>query len=120
MGADMKKPYLLFAAAFFAATLTLAGPKPQPGTILSQTSVACGTKKENKKTDIDLLCQQYVIRAATTDYTVRQQKPSNQSLIPLNTSVMFTVDKNKMKFKADGKSYEYLILGQAAAGTAQP
>lgn len=112
------KKLLLLPAALMLANLAVAGPKPQPGTIVSQTSVTCGTKK-SKKSDIDLMCQQYVVRTATVDYTIRQQKPSDQTLIPPNTPIMYTLDKNKMKFKAADKSYEYLVISQAAAGTTQ-
>jgi hypothetical protein len=70
--------------------------------------------------DIDLLCQQYVVRSATTDYTIRQPKPSDQTLIPLNTAVQFTLDKNKIKFKVDGKSHEFLVVSQAASSSADP
>ena len=110
----MKKSLLLFVILSLAANFTFAGPKPQSGTILSHTSVACGSKKSKKK-DIDLLCQQYVVRSGATDYTIRQQKPADEELIPLNTTVEFKLDKSKMKFKANGKSYEYLVVGQAAA-----
>ena len=115
----MKKLLLLLVVVLVTADIASAGPKPQPGTIVSQTSVACG-KKKSKKSDIDLMCQQYVVRTATIDYTVRQQKPSDQVLIAPNTPVTFTIDKNKMKFKANGKSYEYLVLSQTAAAAAQP
>jgi hypothetical protein len=115
----MKKTLLLSAVVFFAASIAVAGPKPQSGTIISQTSVACGSKK-SKKTDIDLMCQQYVVRAATIEYTIRQQKPSDQALIPPNTPVTFTIDKNKMKFKVNDKSFEYLVTGQAALSSAAP
>jgi hypothetical protein len=113
----MKKSLTLFGAFLLIATVASAGPKPQPGTILSQTSVACGAKK-SKKQDIDLMCQQYVVRSGTTDYTIRQPKPSDQALIPLNTAVQFTLDKSKMKFKANGKSLEFMVVGQAAASSA--
>jgi len=115
----MKKSLVLFAAVLFSATVASPGPKPQPGTILSHTSVACGAKK-SKKQDIDLLCQQYVLRSGTTDYTIRQPKPADQALIPLNTAVQFTLDKSKMKFKVNGKSLEFLVVGQAAASSAPP
>jgi len=104
----------LFAALLLSASLGSAGPKPQPGTILSQNSVPCGAKK-SKKQDIDLLCQQYVIRSGSTDYTIRQPKPADETLIPLNTAIQFTLDKNKMKFKVNGKSFEFLVVSQAAA-----
>ena len=115
----MKKSLALFAAVLLSATVASSGPKPQPGTILSDTSVACGAKK-SKKQDIDLLCQQYVLRAGAIDYTIRQPKPSDQALIPLNTAVQFTLDKSKMKFKVNGKSLEFLVVGQAAASSAPP
>ena len=110
----MKKSLLLFAALLLSVSVASAGPKPQAGTIISQNSVACGAKK-SKKQDIDILCQQYVVRSGSTDYTVRQPKPSNETLIPINTPVEFTLDKNKMKFKANGKSFEFLVVAQAAA-----
>jgi hypothetical protein len=115
----MKKLVTFFAALLLSTAVVSAGPKPQPGTILSQTSVPCGTKK-SKKQDIDLLCQQYVVRSATTDFTIRQPKPSDQTLIPLNTAVQFTLDKNKIKFKVDGKSHEFLVVSQAASSSADP
>jgi hypothetical protein len=115
----MKKLLIFFGALLLNTAVVSAGPKPQPGTILSQTSVPCGTKK-SKKQDIDLLCQEYVVRSATTDYTVRQAKPSDQTLIPLNTAIQFTLDKNKIKFKVDGKSHEFLVVSQAASSSADP
>ena len=110
----MKNSLLLFAALLLSASVASAGPQPQAGTIISQNSVACGAKKSKKK-DIDILCQQYVVRSGATDFTIRQPKPSNETLIPINTPVEFTLDKNKMKFKANGKSFEFLVVAQAAA-----
>jgi hypothetical protein len=115
----MKKSLLLFAALLLSVSVASAGPQPQAGTIISQNSVACGAKK-SKKEDIDILCQQYVVRSGSIDYTVRQPKPSNQTLIPINTPVEFSLDKNKMKFKANGKSFEFLVVAQAAATPAAP
>jgi len=116
----MKRTFLLSAAALLAASFVLAGERPQTGTIISESSVDCGSKTDKHKKSTELLCQEYVVRTATTDYHVRQQKPSNQALIPVNTSVEFTLDKDKMKFKANGKSYQYLVVSEAAVGTAKP
>jgi hypothetical protein len=113
----MKESPILLAALFLSATLASAGPKPQSGNIVSHTSVACGSKK-SKKQDIDLLCQQYVVRSGTTDYTIRQPKPSDQTILPLNTAIQFTLDKNKVKFKVNGKSFEFVVVGQGAASSA--
>jgi hypothetical protein len=115
----MRKPLTFFAVLLLSMAVAAGGPKPQPGTIVSQTSVACGAKK-SKKQDIDLLCQQYVVRSGTTEYTIRQPKPSDQTLIPLNTAIQFTLDKNKMKFKVDGKSFEFITISQAAASATAP
>ena len=113
----MKLFLAVFAALILAAVVTSAGPKPQSGTILSQTSVACGSKK-SKKQDIDLLCHQYVVRSGTTDYTIRQPKPDEQHLIPLNTPIQFTLDKNMMNFKANGTSFKFMVISQAAVSSA--
>lgn len=116
----MKRTLLLSTAALFAASFVQAGEKPQTGTIISESSVDCGSKTDKHKKSTELLCQEYVVRTATTDYHVRQQKPSNHSLIPVNTSVEFTLAKDKMKFKANGKSYDYLVVSESAAGSAKP
>jgi hypothetical protein len=115
----MKQFLLVLIALTLTAVLASAGPKPQSGTILSQTSVACGTKK-SKKQDIELLCHQYVVRSGGTDYTIRQPKPDEQHIIPLNTPIEFTLDKNMMKFKANGTSFKFMVVSQAAASSALP
>ena len=113
----MKEFLTVFAALILSAVVASAGPKPQSGTILSQTSVACGSKK-SKKQDIDLLCHQYVVRSGTTDYTIRQPKPDEQHIIPLNTPIQFTLDKNIMKFKANGTAFKFMVISQAAVSSA--
>ena len=117
LGAHMKSFLAVFAALTLVIVVASAGPKPQSGTVLSQTSVSCGTKK-SKKQDVDLLCHQYVVRSGTTDYTIRQPKPDEQHIIPLNTPIQFTLDKNMMKFKANGTSFKFLVVSQAAASYA--
>jgi hypothetical protein len=113
----MKKPFLLAAALLAGEIVVLAGT-PQAGTIISETSVPCGSRvekgKKNKQITTDVLCQEYVVRTAAVDYHIRQLKPADKALIPVNTGIEFTLDKDKMKFKANGKSYEYLIVSEAA------
>jgi hypothetical protein len=117
----MKKPILLGAVVFCGAIVLQAGNKPQTGTILSENSVACGSTvekgKKNKQTSIEVLCQEYVVRTGGTDYRIRQEKPSGKALIPVNTPIEFTLEKDKIRFKANGKSYEYLVVSEAAAAT---
>ncbi len=115
----MKKPFLLAEALILAAIFAQAGDKPQMGTIISENSVTCGNKVEKNK-QTELLCREYVVRTTTTDYHVRQLKSGEKELIPINTPVEFTLDKDKMKFKANGKSYEYLVVSEIAAEAAKP
>jgi len=61
-----------------------------------------------------LVCQQYLVRTATNEYQIRQPKPSEQAILPANTPIEFTLDKDKMKFKLNGKKYEFLIVGTSA------
>ena len=114
----MKKQLILAAVLVLGETLVQAGNKPQYGTIISENSVACGSTvekgKKNKQTTVALLCQEYVVRTEGTDYHIRQMKPSEKALIPVNTPIEFTLDKDKMKFRANGKSYEYLVVSEAA------
>ena len=110
----MRKLLSVLTVLSLSAVVASAGPKPQSGTVLSQSSVACGEKK-SKKQSLHILCQEYLVRSGATDYTIRQPKPSEQELIPLNTAIQFTLDKNKMKFKANGKSFEFTVISQAAA-----
>ena len=111
---DIKKCFFPVAVILAAVTLAQAANSPQSGTIVSEQSVSCGSKGSRGKKSLDLLCQEYVVHAASTDYHVRQQKPGNQALIPVNSKVQFSLDKDKMKFKVDGKSYEYVVVSETA------
>jgi hypothetical protein len=113
----MKRSLGIFLVMVLVTEVVVAGPKPKLGTILSHTSVACGTKK-SKKQDVDLLCQQYVVRSGATDYTIRQPKPDEQEIIPLNSAIQFTLDKNAMKFKLNGTSFKFMVVSQAASSAA--
>jgi hypothetical protein len=110
----MRKAYIL-AAALGLAAISAAARGPQPGTIVSESSVVCGSQLKDKKETAQVLCQQYVVRTETTEYHVRQEKRADQELIPVNTGIEFTLDKDKMKFRANGKKYEYLVVSEAAA-----
>ncbi len=112
-----KKGLLLLAAAAFSAILAQAATAPQTATVISENSVNCG--KQGGKKSIDLLCQDYIIRTASVEYHIRQNKPSNKALVPVNTKIDFTTDKDKIKFKVDGKSYEYVIVSEAAIAATQ-
>jgi hypothetical protein len=91
-----------------------AGQKLTSGTIVSMQSVECGSKKEGKNKSMHLVCQQYIVHTSTTEYQIRQPKPSEQEIFPANTMIQFVLDKNKMKFKLNGKKYEFLVVGTSA------
>jgi len=91
-----------------------AAKDPMTGTIVSESSVACGSEAKGKKS-VEMMCQEYVIRTGATEYHVRQEKEAHKELIPVNAAVELTISKDKMKFKVNGKSYEMLIVSESAA-----
>ncbi len=115
----MRRAYLLVAALVIMGIPAMA-KEPEAGTIVSESSVACGSKVKNKKETADVLCQEYVVRTQTTEYHIRQEKHAGQELIPVNTSIEFTLNKDKMKFTANGKKYEYLVVSETAIATQKP
>ncbi len=112
----MKNMFLAVAVLAMGASWSSAAQPPMAGTIISETSVDCGTKKQGKKESTNLLCQQYTVRTATAEYQIRQPKSADKAILPANTPIEFTLDKDKMKFKVNGKKYEYLIVGTSAVG----
>jgi hypothetical protein len=115
----MRKLLALLSVSLFAGSISWADNQVRNAKIISQTSVSCGEKK-SKKSSTDVLCQQYTVDTDTVEYQIRQQKPGDMNIIPPNTPIQYTLDKNKMKFKANGKKYEFLIVGTSAlpaAGT---
>jgi len=115
----MKIKLLAMAALALSASAVSTAQQPVAATIISEKSVECGSKDQGKKKSVDVLCQQYTVRTATTEYQIRQEKPAGKEILPANTPIEFTLDKDKMKFRANGKKYEFLIVGTSAVG-AQP
>jgi hypothetical protein len=113
----MKKTILAIAILAVGASLSPASQRPMSGTIISEKSVDCGMKKQGKKESTDLLCQQYTVRTATTEYQIRQAKPENKAILPANTPIEFTIDKDKMNFKVNGKKYQFIVVGTSSIGT---
>ncbi len=109
----MRTAFLLLAVLFLSMT-ALAKDKPMQGTIISESSVQCGSQAKGKTTS-ELMCQEYVIRTDTTEYHVRQQKSGHAEMLPVNAPVELTIDKDKMKFKVNGKGYEMLVVSESAA-----
>jgi hypothetical protein len=112
----MTKKLLALAVLALAAYVVSAAQQPVAATIVSEKSVGCGSKDQGKKKSVDVLCQQYTVRTATTEYEIRQEKPAEKEILPANTPIAFTLNKDKMKFTANGKKYEFLVVGTSAVG----
>jgi hypothetical protein len=113
MEVSMRK-LLITICTSLVAVAALAGNAPVKGSIVSESSVDCGEKGHGHKEQTDLVCQEYIVRTTTTEYHIRQPKQKDQALLPLNSSIEFTMDKDKMKFKLNGKKYEFLVVSEAA------
>jgi len=74
----MKRAYLLVVVVALMG-IPAAAKEPQAGTIVSESSVACGSQQvKNKIETTDVLCQEYVVRAGATEYHIRQEKHAGQ------------------------------------------
>jgi len=110
----MRKMVLMMTLIGVCIGAARAKDKPETqGTLVSENLVACGTQTKGKKTT-DIMCQEYVIRTDTTEYHVRQEKEGHKEILPVNAPVELTISKDKMKFKLNGKSYEMLVVSEAA------
>ena len=116
----MRRRFSMLAVFVFCASLSLADQPPTQGVIVSETSVSCGNKNKGKKQSTDIVCQQYTVRTNTTEYQIRQEKPAQVEILAPNTPIEFTVDKDKMRFKVNGKKYEFLVVGASAISTKNP
>jgi len=117
---SIRKTLTFLLLAVLAAAVPAVAKEEMQGTIVSENSVACGSQAKGKKQTIELMCQEYVIRGGATEYHVRQEKEAHKEMIPVNAPVEFTLSKDKMKFKVNGKSYEMLVVSEAAAPAAPP
>jgi hypothetical protein len=121
MEVHMKTTTILLLAVLLGLSLTAAAKdNVVQGTLISENSVDCGTKAKGKKQTAELMCQEYVIRTETTEYHVRQEKEAHKEMLPVNAPVELTINKDKMKFKVNGKSYEMLVVSESAAPAAAP
>lgn len=109
----MKKMLLLLAAVALAAAVAPAKDKTITGTIVSESSVPCGSQAKRHK-QMNLLCQEYVVRTDTTEYHVRQAQPYHAALVPVNTQIEFKLDKDKMKFRVDSKEHDLIVVSETA------
>ncbi len=110
---------MLLTALALVAVCASAKEKIGTGIVISETSVPCGSQKAKHHSTQDLLCQEYVIRTDSIEYHVRQPQQYHAELVPVNTQIEFKLDKDKMKFKVDGKQHELIVVSEAAVSSPQ-
>jgi hypothetical protein len=86
----------------------------QTGTIVAMNSVNCGTKAGGKKTT-ELLCQEYVLRAGSTEYHIQQKQAKSSDILALQQQATFTLHKNQMRLHATNtsgkaKDYDFVVV----------
>ena len=111
----MRKMCLILTVVALGTIVAAAKDSVMQGTIVSESSVACGSEAKGHKKTVEMMCQEYVIHTDTTEYHVRQEKEAHKELLPVNASVELTISKDKVKFKLNGKGYEMLIVSESAA-----
>ena len=114
----MRKMFLLLLTLAVLAAPAAAADTVMQGTIVSESSVSCGSEAKGKKQTVEMMCQEYVIRTDTTEYHVRQEKEAHKALLPVNSPVELTLKKDKVKFRVNGKEYEMLVVSESAAPAA--
>ena len=116
----MSKICFVLAVVALGTIVAAAKDSVMQGTIVSESSVACGSEAKGHKKTVEMMCQEYVIHTDTTEYHVRQEKEAHKAMLPVNAPVELTLSKDKMKFKVDGKGYEMLVVSESAAGAQRP
>jgi hypothetical protein len=114
----MRKTFLLLVMV--ALSVAAAAKDKEMGTLMSENSVPCGSEAKSKKQTVSVMCQEYVIRTDTVEYHVRQEKEAHKAMLPVNAPVELQLNKDRMKFKVEGKSYEMLVVSKSAVKPAAP
>jgi hypothetical protein len=131
---NFHRTYWISTAILVAALALPVAAKKKPynsGTIKDMTSSDCGYNAAGGNAVLnavlgtggqpgkakELLCKNYTLDGGDTIYTIRPEK-DNAQLLPVNASVLFRVDKDKIKLHlADKKGGDltFLVLGEKAA-----
>lgn len=85
-------------------------------TVVAMNAVPCGTQQKRHKKTRDMLCQEYVLQADSTEYHVRQKEEKHRELLPIGAPGEFRIEKDKMKLRVpaeSGKEREYVIVSVA-------
>jgi hypothetical protein len=123
--------------ALLAGTLALmvlsAAAKDKPyvsGTITKMSSSDCGYDAKGGNAVVGaligadsqphkaqvMLCQDYTLKTDTIIYKIRPKKEHTE-LLPVNSTVQFRIDRDKMKLHLDGDKHEieFIVVSQESA-----
>jgi hypothetical protein len=111
--------------ATLLSALARAKDVSETATVVSMTSVPCGTKGEHRKKAREPLCHEYVLRSGSTDYHVQQKEEKGAHLLAIGRQATFTIHKDRMRLQATttkGKveDFEFVLVLMTAATEANP
>ena len=82
-------------------------------TVTTMNAVPCGSQQKRHKKTREMLCQEYVLQTATTEYHVRQKEEKHTEPLPIGSAGEFRLEKDTMKLRVpadSGKEREYVIV----------
>lgn len=120
---------IAFVLSVVVAATLLSAPAQakdvsQTATIVTMSSVPCGTKGGTKQTH-ELLCHEYVLRSDSTEYHVQQKEAKSTDLLAIGQQATFTIHKDRMRLHATNtsgkpKDFEFVVVLITAAAEANP
>jgi hypothetical protein len=82
-------------------------------TLMAMNAVPCGSQQKRHKKTREMLCQEYVLQTASTEYHVRQKQEKHTDILPVGSEGEFRIEKDTMKLRipaGSGKEREYVIV----------
>lgn len=108
-----------------AGALWAADTRYETGKIVSMQSVPCGSQTKGHKKTKALLCQEYILQTANTEYHVRQKQAKSAELLKIGQDAQFLIKKDQMRLRAalaNGKTQErqYQVVSVGPLSASQP
>jgi hypothetical protein len=115
----------IVVGATFLSAPSQAKDVSETATVMTMSSVPCGTKVAHQKQTRELLCHEYVLRAGSTEYHIQQKEQKSTDLLALGQQATFTIHKDRMRLHATNtngkaKDFEFVVVSMTAAGEANP
>jgi hypothetical protein len=113
-GTVMKTTLALILALSLVGVAAAAKDRAyQQGTLTAMNAVPCGTQQKRHKKTREMLCQEYTLQTATTEYHVRQKAEKHSEPLPIGSTADFRLEKDAMKLRVpagSGKELDYVIV----------